>query len=41
VITEDSDLETTDGYLAASANDRPEVRARVNRAFTHLIVPTA
>jgi integrase/recombinase XerD len=36
-----SDLETTEGYLAASANDLPEVRERVNRAYSHLAVPNA
>jgi integrase/recombinase XerD len=36
-----SDLETTEGYIASSANDTPEVRAKVNRAFGHLVVPTA
>jgi integrase len=36
-----SSLETTLGYLAAAANDAPEVRERVNRAYSHLAVPTA
>lgn len=36
-----SDLETTENYLAASDNDLPEVRARVNQAFSHLTVPSA
>ena len=36
-----SELETTEGYIAASANDLPEVRARVNRAFSHLVIPSA
>jgi integrase/recombinase XerD len=36
-----SDLETTEGYIAPSANDLPEVREKVNRAFSHLAVPNA
>ena len=36
-----SSLETTLAYLAASENDAPGLRARVNSAYSHLVVPTA
>jgi integrase/recombinase XerD len=36
-----SSLETTLGYLAPSGNDEPLVRERVNRAFSHLALPSA
>jgi hypothetical protein len=34
-------MTTTEGYIASSASDKPEVRAKVNRAFSHLIIPGA